>query len=384
MNEIKIRCKGAVELDYRQLNELQGNLKELSERDYKSLRKEILDTGFAFTPHIWRDSKKKYHLIDGHQRIRAVKTMVEKEGFSCAPIPCSIVEANDIKEAKRRVLQGTSQYGRMTEDGLYEFANNAELSLKELTDNFRLPDVDMAHFEVNFFADQVSEEISSSVILNNKNEIVDLGKLKSHPRNFRSYPDDLVKHISSRVREIGIYRNVVVSSDYTILIGHGIVEAVKKMNFKTLPVKKLKYDKEDIRALKILLNDDDLNHLCEVDDRKLTEIIKFIKDNSPTGLSGTGYDEKMLASLVMVTRPENEIKDMNEAAEWTGMPEYENSEESFKLMIAFEKEAQREKFIKQSKIKTIHRTSGKMMSTWWPDKPKADQSSIKFSSGKKK
>jgi DNA modification methylase len=164
MKQIRIACKGAIELDYKELNELQGDLKDLSEEDYLKLETEILETGFAFTPHIWKDEKKKkWFLVDGHQRIRVVRVMVEQKGYSCPPIPCSIVEAKDLKEAKRRVLQGTSQYGKMTEDGLYEFSTSAELSLKQLTDSFRLPDIDMEHFGANFYKEQENSEEDDSV-----------------------------------------------------------------------------------------------------------------------------------------------------------------------------------------------------------------------------
>ena len=153
--EVRLACRSAMTLELDAMHELQGDLKELSKENYARLKNEISETGFAFAPHVWSDGS-KWFLVDGHQRRRVLQKMRE-EGWRIPPIPVVPVEARDLKEAKRRVLQGTSQYGEMTEDGLYEFMNASGLALPDI-EAFRLPDIDTEHFKDNFFEDPPTDK----------------------------------------------------------------------------------------------------------------------------------------------------------------------------------------------------------------------------------
>ena len=151
MKEIKIAFKeDMVLLSTHEILPFQGDLKSLSKDGYKKLKNEIIETGFAFPIHVWQH-KKKFYSVDGHQRVRVVEQM-KIEGYQFPhKLPCVVVEAKDMKEAKRRVLQGVSQYGKVQEDGLYEFMHDADFSIDEVKDQFDIPDVDLPHFESNFF-----------------------------------------------------------------------------------------------------------------------------------------------------------------------------------------------------------------------------------------
>jgi len=152
-------------------------------------------------------------------------------------------------------------------------------------------------------------------------ETVAVGDLKPHPKNYRGHPESQVKHLMKSIEEHGLYRNIVVAKDLTILAGHGVATAVTRLGLPEVQVIRLDLDADDPRALKILAGDNEIAHLAHVDDRALTELLKDIGNTG--GLLGTGYDSQMLAALVMVTRPASEIKDFDAAAEWLGMPEYE-------------------------------------------------------------
>jgi DNA modification methylase len=139
-----------VQLSAHEILPFQGELKSLMKEGYKKLKKEIIETGFAFPIHVWKD-KKKFYTIGGHQRLRTIEQM-KIEGYSFPnKIPCVQIFAKDFKEAKRRVLQDVSQYGKVQEDGLYDFMHDADFSIDEVKDQFDIPDVDLPHFESNFF-----------------------------------------------------------------------------------------------------------------------------------------------------------------------------------------------------------------------------------------
>lgn len=55
--------------------------------------------------------------------------------------PANPVEAKDYKEAKKKVLALTSQYGTITDEGLYEFIHEAGLDLDEIVESFAFPGI---------------------------------------------------------------------------------------------------------------------------------------------------------------------------------------------------------------------------------------------------
>lgn len=208
-----------------------------------------------------------------------------------------------------------------------------------------------------------------------KIEQMQLSKLKPHPRNYRTHPDDQIEHLMQSIREHGFYRNVVAARDYTILAGHGVVEAAGKMGAKTVPGFRLDLDPDDPRALKILAGDNEVGHLGERDDRMLSEMLKEI--NVDVGLLGTGFDEMMLANLAMVTRPESEVKDFDAATEWVGMPEFEGLEWPERLIISFRSKEDRAKFVEEFGIECMRAAAdSRNWSATWPVKKRRDLESV--------
>lgn len=151
---IRLSCDVRDSLPLDMLNPFQGSLKDLEKEDYNRLRKEILDTGFAFPVHVWWfETEQRWCIVGGHQRVRVIRELRDAEGFTIPQVPIVKVLAGSYSEAKRRVLQDASQYGKVNRDGLYEFSLDAGINLKDLTESFRLPDMDMGSFGQEFFSD---------------------------------------------------------------------------------------------------------------------------------------------------------------------------------------------------------------------------------------
>jgi hypothetical protein len=210
-------------------------------------------------------------------------------------------------------------------------------------------------------------------------ESVQLVLLKPHPRNYRQHPPDKLAHIIASIEAHGVYRNVVVAIDYTILAGHGVVKALTQMGRTEVTVFRLPIQPDSPQALKLLAGDNEIGHLAEVDDRMFTELLKEVKDLDPAGLLGTGFDDMMLTNLVFVTRTEQEIADHNQAAAWAdaGMPEYENGFIPFKIVISFRTEADREQFALQAAL-YFSRKEAKLWACWWPPREREDLASLRF------
>ena len=148
MKKIEFKCDDLPMVKIDDLKEFQGNLKELSKKNYEKLKGEILETGFAFAFNVWADISGDIYVISGHQRLRTLKKLRE-EGYEITHVPCVFIKAKDRKEAKRRVLQDASSYGEVSKDGLYEYLDQSGMSLDDL-DSFRLPDIEVEDFKVEF------------------------------------------------------------------------------------------------------------------------------------------------------------------------------------------------------------------------------------------
>ncbi|MCP4897335.1 MAG: ParB N-terminal domain-containing protein [bacterium] len=208
-----------------------------------------------------------------------------------------------------------------------------------------------------------------------ESQLILISDLKPHPRNYRDHPEDQIEHLMQSIREHGIYKNIVTARELTILAGHGLVEAAAKMEIEAVPAVVKDIDPYDPLALKLLAADNFLPYFAEDDDRALTELLKEIADVDT--LFGTGFDEQMLAALAMVTRPAEEIEDIDAAAEWLGMPEFESDPTRISLVLHFDNEDMRTELIRDMGL-TITNKVRKAWSAKYPPQPKDDVRSVMF------
>ena len=157
-SHLKIACQGAAVVQLDQLKEFQGELKTLNKDAFEMLKKELVQTGFAFPFHVWRGPDGARNLIGGHQRKRVLQAMQE-EGWVIPPLPVVWVEAADLKEAKRRVLQDVSQYGKSEGQGLYQFVHHFQLDVEDLASSFRLPEIRLPEFIEEYFGDPAPDPL---------------------------------------------------------------------------------------------------------------------------------------------------------------------------------------------------------------------------------
>jgi len=155
--QIKINVEASNRIDVNKLEPFQGRLKTLSDENYNRLKNEIIADGFNFAPHVWKTAD-KFFILDGHQRIHVMKVL-KKEGYEFGEIPVCFVTATSYNNAKRKVLQAVSQYGKVDKDGFTEFTDGVDFTF----DNFDLPDTD---FDLN-------EEVGSNSTPNDKYDIDD-------------------------------------------------------------------------------------------------------------------------------------------------------------------------------------------------------------------
>jgi hypothetical protein len=160
-------------------------------------------------------------------------------------------------------------------------------------------------------------------------ETVALGDLRAHPANYREHPTEQREHLLASIREYGIYRNIVVARDGTILAGHGVVEAAREGGLEAVPVVRLDLDADDPRALRLLAGDNEIARLAQTDARALADLLGEI---GREGWLGTGFDDGAFALLLA------ELDGADPAGgDWAGMPPYETAdhESAFRSTVHF-------------------------------------------------
>jgi hypothetical protein len=152
-------------------------------------------------------------------------------------------------------------------------------------------------------------------------EYVSVHNLQPHPRNYKVHTPEQMDHLKASITEHGVYHNIVVAREGTILAGHGVYQACQELGIEVIPVTRLNVDPEDPRALKVLAGDNEISRLAQTDMDLLADIMGLIHDDDPDGLTGTGFDEGSFASLIAMTAGSPEEFDVE--GEWEGMPEYD-------------------------------------------------------------
>ena len=71
----------------------------------------------------------------------------------------------------------------------------------------------------------------------------------------------------------GVYRNVVVAQDGTILAGHGVVAAAQELGPHAYRGQRLPYGPDDPRALQVLVGDNHIARLRQQDDAALVALL---------------------------------------------------------------------------------------------------------------
>lgn len=140
------------------LKPIQGALKDLTKENFERMKGQMLDLGFSEPFTVWlRDGE--YNIINGHQRALVIGELI-KEGYDVPLLPCVIIRAKDETEARKKVLALTSQYGQITDQGLYEFMSTSQIDFKYIENNFYFPEIKFRSFDETFFKElePVSDE----------------------------------------------------------------------------------------------------------------------------------------------------------------------------------------------------------------------------------
>jgi DNA modification methylase len=134
--KIPITCKVTEYETLERIQTFQGNLKSTDKQRIEKIKASILKYGFSFPVFIWG-----LKILDGHQRLTAIKELIE-DGHEIDAVPIVRIIAADEKEAAEKLLLINSRYAEITQDGFDEFVAAFHINLTDIADILTLPDID--------------------------------------------------------------------------------------------------------------------------------------------------------------------------------------------------------------------------------------------------
>lgn len=149
-----------------------------------------------------------------------------------------------------------------------------------------------------------------------KLEQVPIDKLVPYARNARTHSKEQIAQLRSSLREFGFVSPAVIDSDYTILVGHGRIQAAREEGYKTVPCV-FAEDLTEAQKRAYILADNQLALNAGWDEEMLSVELSDLQENA-FDLSLLGFDEKDLEALLnegKETDVEDDEFDLTEALE---------------------------------------------------------------------
>lgn len=193
-------------------------------------------------------------------------------------------------------------------------------------------------------------------------EKIEPTELIPYSNNPKSHPEEQVDKIASSIKNYGFVQPIVTDQDNEVIIGHGRLQAAKKLGLEKVPV--IKHDnlaESEIKALR--LADNRIADTPWEVEKLGVELEQLIEENNFEDLMH-GFDEKEFDSLI--DSMEENTNDAMKEWEKSGMPETETKDSSpdFELKIFFENPKDFEEFAE--KIDREEVFEKKLEKIWYP------------------
>jgi len=119
---------------------------------------------------------------------------------------------------------------------------------------------------------------------------LDLSLLKIDPKNPRKRDPRSICEIAKSIQEFGFVQPIVADEQYHVIIGHGRLQAAKKLNFKTVPVIIAK-NLSDHQKKRLQIADNRLSELSTWNETLLAMQLDEIVQVEPLDIPGFDLEE---------------------------------------------------------------------------------------------
>lgn len=129
-----------------------------------------------------------------------------------------------------------------------------------------------------------------------KLETVDIAKLKPLEQNVRRHSDRQIEEFAKSLKQFGQIRPFVIDEDGTVLVGNGMLEAMKLAGMKKCSAYRVK-GLSEVQKKKLVLTD---NKIYSLGSDNLENIEAFLQDLADAGdFDVPGFDEETMRALTM-------------------------------------------------------------------------------------
>lgn len=143
--KLKSRIVKSIPVKWRELRILQpSSLKSFTDRSLEALKKSMLENDFVCTFQVWQDSDGVIWVLDGTHRIKVLEAL-EAEGHTVPDeFTANFIDCANRQEAANLVLVFSSQYAKISQDGLDKFLEIEGIGFT--ADTLDLPGVDISKY----------------------------------------------------------------------------------------------------------------------------------------------------------------------------------------------------------------------------------------------
>ncbi len=140
---LRILCAGTDTLPLADFDDFQEDFKTMDEANEGKLISELYSLGFIQPVSIWKH-KGKNLILDGHQRIHALRKMVKEGNVTVDErLPITIVQCKDEQEAARFCMALASNFGKTNGEGIRKFSKKHKIADEWMQQNLAFPDFDL-------------------------------------------------------------------------------------------------------------------------------------------------------------------------------------------------------------------------------------------------
>lgn len=191
-NAISSRIVKTDLINWRELKFIQNdNFKELSEEAKHKLKASIISNNFMQPFYVWEDESGQKWCLDGKHRTILLESLINDGVKVPFELPATFIHCESKKDAAKLVLLFSSQYAKVTQEGMFDFLTLNELSFADLKGEIDLPEFSDLRFEQKFssideevFEDEV-EEVSDTELIVKPGDFFQLNKHRLYCGSFK-------------------------------------------------------------------------------------------------------------------------------------------------------------------------------------------------------
>lgn len=168
MNKIQNRVLKQDFVKWKELEWIQGDLKDLSDENFNKLHKSIKKNGIIKAFHVWENDGKIYCLDGNHLKKVLNKLLDDGDVEIPEKLKADFIHCDNMRDAEKLILIYSSFYAKITEDGLYNFLTQSGLNeeISDLIDQIEIPEMNIESYSNSWITDDFKiDEIPDVEIL---------------------------------------------------------------------------------------------------------------------------------------------------------------------------------------------------------------------------